>query len=264
MNTLRSSAASPQQASPPAKPATSPAARNATGESNSRRSALRDSEQHGTGPMLGATPARHLPEDQDLLSGTGPSRKGHIGWIVAGSLATGVLAALLLGTAPFIPATESSVNGAVLLGFALGWAMLAVLSVRFTDQPQKWAAVPALFMGLGGFLLLAFGSPMREVLAWVWPPVMLASTVWMIIQANRQLRSRAGRFMLYPLTALLALASLGSGYETVREVADAAASPAQGRLIDVGGHRLYLNCTGSGSPTVVLEPGAGLMSSDLS
>jgi pimeloyl-ACP methyl ester carboxylesterase len=34
-------------------------------------------------------------------------------------------------------------------------------------------------------------------------------------------------------------------------------------LIDVGGHRLYLNCTGSGSPTVVLEPGAGLMSSDL-
>jgi pimeloyl-ACP methyl ester carboxylesterase len=34
-------------------------------------------------------------------------------------------------------------------------------------------------------------------------------------------------------------------------------------LIDVGGHRLHLNCTGSGSPTVVLEPGAGAMSSDL-
>ena len=30
-----------------------------------------------------------------------------------------------------------------------------------------------------------------------------------------------------------------------------------GRLIDVGGHRLHLQCTGSGSPTVVLEPGAG-------
>ena len=28
--------------------------------------------------------------------------------------------------------------------------MLAVLSVRFTDQPQRWAAAPALFMGLGG------------------------------------------------------------------------------------------------------------------
>jgi pimeloyl-ACP methyl ester carboxylesterase len=36
-----------------------------------------------------------------------------------------------------------------------------------------------------------------------------------------------------------------------------------GQLIDVGGHRLHLNCTGSGSPTVVLEPGAGEMSSNL-
>ena len=36
-----------------------------------------------------------------------------------------------------------------------------------------------------------------------------------------------------------------------------------GQLIDVGGHRLHLNCTGSGSPTVVLEPGGGAMSSNL-
>jgi pimeloyl-ACP methyl ester carboxylesterase len=36
-----------------------------------------------------------------------------------------------------------------------------------------------------------------------------------------------------------------------------------GQLIDVGGHRLHLNCTGSGSPTVVLQPGAGEMSSNM-
>ena len=34
-----------------------------------------------------------------------------------------------------------------------------------------------------------------------------------------------------------------------------------GQLIDVGGHRLHLNCTGSGSPTVVLQPGGGDFSS---
>jgi pimeloyl-ACP methyl ester carboxylesterase len=34
-------------------------------------------------------------------------------------------------------------------------------------------------------------------------------------------------------------------------------------LIDVGGHRLHLRCTGAGTPTVVLEPGAGEMSSNL-
>jgi pimeloyl-ACP methyl ester carboxylesterase len=62
---------------------------------------------------------------------------------------------------------------------------------------------------------------------------------------------------------VLALASIGGGHETVREGMDARAYPAPGRLIDVGGHRLHLNCTGSGSPTVVLEPGAGNMSSTL-
>jgi hypothetical protein len=36
-----------------------------------------------------------------------------------------------------------------------------------------------------------------------------------------------------------------------------------GQLVDVGGHRLHLYCTGSGSPTVVLEPGLGGASSDL-
>jgi pimeloyl-ACP methyl ester carboxylesterase len=30
-----------------------------------------------------------------------------------------------------------------------------------------------------------------------------------------------------------------------------------GRLIDVGGHKLHINCAGTGSPTVVLEPGLG-------
>jgi hypothetical protein len=82
------------------------------------------------------------PKDtgQDRASHPDPGPKGHIGWIVAGSLATGLVAALLLAAAPFIPAEESAVTGAVLCGFALGWAMLAVLSVRFTDQPQRWAA----------------------------------------------------------------------------------------------------------------------------
>src|SRR5215212_3983263 len=39
--------------------------------------------------------------------------------------------------------------------------------------------------------------------------------------------------------------------------------PGDGQLIDVGGHRLRLSCTGAGTPTVVLEPGAGEMSSNL-
>jgi pimeloyl-ACP methyl ester carboxylesterase len=178
-------------------------------------------------------------------------------------MAVGFVVALLLVAAPVIPAQESRVTGAVLCGFAVGWAMLAVLSVRFTNQPQRWAAAPALLMGLGGLLLVAFGSSVQAVLNWVWPPVMLALAIWMIVQVRRQLRSRRARGLLYPVITLLALASIGGGYETVREAADAKAYPMPGRLIDVGGHRLHLSCTGSGSPTVVLEPGAGMMSSSL-
>ena len=192
-----------------------------------------------------------------------PRSRGKIGWIVAGALATGLVAALLLAVAPFIPAEESAVTGAVLCGFALGWAMLAVLSVRFTDQPQRWAAVPALLMGLGGLLLVGFGSAVDRVLNWVWPPVMLVLAVWMIVCVHRQLHSRGGRWLLYPVIATLALASIGGGLETLGEAADAKAYPMPGQLIDVGGHRLHLSCTGSGTPTVVLEPGGGGMSSIL-
>jgi pimeloyl-ACP methyl ester carboxylesterase len=217
--------------------------------------------------IVTTTPTTPTPdpgdEDQGSSSRSGPGRRGHIGWIVAGSLATGLVAALLLVAAPFIPAEESQVTGAVLCGFALGWVMLAVLSVRFTDQPQRWAAAPALFMGLGGLLLMGFGSGPHQVLSWVWPPALLVLVVWMIVMARRHLRSRSRRWLLYPVIAMLALAAVGGGYETVGEAVDAKAHPMPGQLVDVGGHRLHLSCTGSGSPTVVLQPGAGDMSSTL-
>jgi pimeloyl-ACP methyl ester carboxylesterase len=210
-----------------------------------------------------ATEPTHKTTGQDRPSRPDPGPRGHIGWIVAGSLATGLVAALLLAVAPFIPAEESAVTGAVLCGFALGWAMLAVLSVRFTDQPQRWAAAPALFMGLGGLLLVGFGSPVDQVLDWVWPPALLALAVWMLVCVHRKLQSRGGRWLLYPVIAVLALASIGGGYQTLGEAADAKAYPMPGQLIDVGGHRLHLSCTGAGTPTVVLEPGAGGTSSIL-
>ena len=43
---------------------------------------------------------------------------------------------------------------------------------------------PALLMGLGGLLLVGFGSPVHQVLNWVWPPVMLALAIWMIVRVS--------------------------------------------------------------------------------
>jgi pimeloyl-ACP methyl ester carboxylesterase len=192
-----------------------------------------------------------------------PAPEGRIGLIVAASLAAGVVAALALVAAPFIPAKDNILTGVVLLAFALGWALLAVLSVRFTTQPQRWAAAPAVFFAVAGLVSLLGSDAVRDVFGWVWPPILLVLVVWMIIRARRQLRSRGARWLLYPVLAVLMVSSVGGGYETVRESLDARAYPMPGQLVDVGGHRLHLHCTGTGSPTVVLEPGLGGASSDL-
>jgi len=42
----------------------------------------------------------------------------------------------------------------------------------------------------------------------------------------------------------------------------AAAPPAPGKLVDLNGHRLHVNCTGRGKPTVVVENGLGDFSFD--
>jgi pimeloyl-ACP methyl ester carboxylesterase len=206
---------------------------------------------------MATTPNHALPQ-----SGRSPrTPRGRIGLIVAGSLVAGLVAALALVATPFIPAKEHVLTGVVLLGFALGWGLLVALSVRFTDQPQRWAVAPAVFFAVAGLIsLLPTGSVAQKVFGWVWPPLLLGLVVWMIIRARRQLRSRTRRWIVYPLLTVLALASIGGGYETVRESIDATAFPPPGQLIDVGGHRLHLNCTGSGSPTVVLEPGLGEVS----
>jgi pimeloyl-ACP methyl ester carboxylesterase len=168
----------------------------------------------------------------------------------------------VLAVAPFVPAEEGRVTGALLLGFALGWGMLAFLSLRLTDQPQRWAVVPAIFMGVGGLLLLVFGSAVHWVLKWLWPPALLVLVVWMFTRSRQQLQSRS-RWLFYPVFAALLLASIGGAYETVSGAVDPTDNPMTGELIDVGGHSLHLRCSGSGSPTVILEPGAGEMSAGL-
>jgi pimeloyl-ACP methyl ester carboxylesterase len=198
--------------------------------------------------------------DDEAGRGAPPAATPRLGRIVAGSLTCGLLAALVLAAMPFIPAEPSELTGAVLCGFAVGWAMLAVLSARSTDQPQRWAWAPAALMGLGGLTLVAFGSGGHDVLGWIWPPATLALAVWMAVRIRRDMGTRLGRRLLYPVATLLVVVSVAGGTETVLE-ATSARPEMPGELIDVGGHRLHLHCTGSGSPTVVIEPGAGMSSS---
>ena len=72
---------------------------------------------------------------------------------------------------------------------------------------------------------------------------------------------RGGRGCLRWLGAAVALVLglilAGTIYESVSEAADIQAYPPPGQMVDVGGYRLHINCTGTGSPTVVIESGWG-------
>ena len=180
--------------------------------------------------------------------------------ITAASVFGGLAAAVALVAIPFAGSRESAITGALLLGFALGWTLLAALSTRFTDQPQRWAAVPAAAMALTGtgLLVVAPGPAAITSLGWIWPALLLALVAWMTVQARRQPRSRTRAWLLYPVFGVLALSAAGGAYETLRNATDGPLALAAGhRLVDVGGYRLDIHCTGSGSPTVVLEPGLG-------
>src|SRR5262245_42113656 len=89
-----------------------------------------------------------------------------IGTVVALSLGVGLAAAVLLPFIPWPTVDASFATAMVLFGFALGWALLVGLSIRLTDQPQRWALVPAAFMGLSGLLMLFLPDELLDVLDW--------------------------------------------------------------------------------------------------
>jgi pimeloyl-ACP methyl ester carboxylesterase len=63
---------------------------------------------------------------------------------------------------------------------------------------------------------------------------------------------------LIGLCCLVVVAALtGSAYQRIATRNDLAANPPPGRLVNVGGHKLHIWCTGSGEPTVILENGLG-------
>ena len=198
------------------------------------------------------TPA---PARRTLPGRTG-RRRLPAGMVVAGSLLAGPVTALVLVLVVFAGSSEPVITGAALVGFGAGWALLAALSTRWTSQPQRWARVPAVAMATTGTALLVTrpGDEVLTAAGWVWPPAALALAVWMG-RAARHATTRGTRWLVYPAIGLVAAAALGGTIATVSLALDDTSDTMPGALYDVGGHRLHLACTGTGSPTVVLVNG---------
>ena len=78
------------------------------------------------------------------------TRKYRVGLIVAGAIFSG------LALSPVLVVVVFGGDLTARHALAFGWALLAGLSVRWSDQPQQWAAVPAAVMALAGVGLLTF------------------------------------------------------------------------------------------------------------
>jgi pimeloyl-ACP methyl ester carboxylesterase len=203
-------------------------------------------QRRAPGDTIGATSSSE-PEP----SAAAPERRRSIGTVVIVSLGGAVVLAVLLDLLVFGGATERTITSATLLAFAAGWTALWRLSGR-TGHPQRWAAAPAAFFAIGAALAITVGTS----LGWLWPPALLGLVAWMAPHARRELPGRTRRWVLYPVFVVMTVTAVASAGETALEHVQA--SPTMpGRLIDVGGRRLHLDCTGTGSPTVVLQAGLG-------
>ena len=200
--------------------------------------------------------ANSVTKANNHTTSTDSPTRGHVGRIVTLAIVGGLVGAVVVVIGPFAGAEEQVITGSVLATFACSWWLLAFLTDRLTDQPQRWALVPAAVMAVAAATMLVV-APTGNDLGWVWPPALLVLVAWMVTRSRHDLRSRTRVLVLYPVFAALALSALGGVYETYRESSDPTPGQMPGQLIDVGGHSLHINCTGTGSPTVVLEPGLG-------
>jgi pimeloyl-ACP methyl ester carboxylesterase len=81
---------------------------------------------------------------------------------------------------------------------------------------------------------------------------------------RRTIRRRLLRFLGILSLSLVGLLLLGLSYQAIASAVDASHYLAPGKLVDIGGYQLHINCTGTGSPTVILDAGLGGTSLDWS
>jgi pimeloyl-ACP methyl ester carboxylesterase len=191
----------------------------------------------------------------DAKNGTG----ANVGLVVFASIASGLVLGLLLVLGVFAGGDESQIVGSALLALGAGFALLAIASTRLTSQPQPWALVPGLASMFAGLVILAFapGERLLNLAGWIWPVLLTVLVATSFRGARRSLANWSRRGLVYPALGVLLLIAVGGAVGTVAAATSSNPAPASGHTYLANGHHLYLNCVGSGGPTVVLFNGLG-------
>jgi pimeloyl-ACP methyl ester carboxylesterase len=177
--------------------------------------------------------------------------------VILVSVVAGAVLAVVLLLLVARRGSEPLVTGSILLAFGAGWYLMASLADRYAGQPQRWMLVPAAALAATGIVLGVLQPPpfLMDLASWVWPVALAALAIWMVVQMRRELPGR-GRWLVGGLIGTLLLIAVAGGVTTMLTAMTPQVAGA-GRLVDVGGRRLYLECAGSGSPAVILQAGLG-------
>jgi hypothetical protein len=127
-----------------------------------------------------------IPNSTRLSATIEVRERGHTGLLVLGSIALGLILGLLLVLVVFEGAEEAKITGSALLALGAGFMVLAVASIRFTDQPQRWALAPGYVVnghhlylncvGTGAPAVVLFSGLGERTPSWAWVQASISSS----------------------------------------------------------------------------------------
>ncbi len=123
-----------------------------------------------------------------FLAGGISSRRA--GFMVPAGILLGLGAGVILEEAAFQNAPGDADAGIILLCFAGGWVLVALLTRYLTDTAYWWALIPGGFMGLLAVIFIvdayASRSGLWRALGTWWPLLPVAVGAWLIYRSTRR------------------------------------------------------------------------------
>jgi len=115
----------------------------------------------------------------------------NMGPIIPGGILSGLGLGIILVEKVSWPETVDE-GGVFLLAFALGWALITVLTAVFTAKTQWWPLIPGGIIAVIGFAIL-FGGIFWQALNLmniIWPLLLIALGLFVIFNPRRGKRSQ--------------------------------------------------------------------------
>jgi hypothetical protein len=109
------------------------------------------------------------------------------GPLIPGGILNGIGLGWFLSEGPYALVRGEAQGGMFLLGFAAGWASIALLSRLFTATPQRWPLVPAGILALIGALVLAQepGLAVLRLAGLAWPALLILGGLALLARRAR-------------------------------------------------------------------------------